>query len=125
MKTLIFSALLTMSAFAQAKPSPLAPQAIATSPDNTVIESGPSGAMLESNYFNAPQAPFTAGRLMPCRLQLTVFEKTRLARCATNAKAYPASVFFTSATSCLSVNGFARNAYCSWLGRFLLNASSA
>src|SRR4029078_13352023 len=30
------------------------------------------------------------------------------------------SVFFTSATSCLSVNGLARKAYCSWLGRVLV-----
>ena len=38
---------------------------------------------------------------------------------------YWIKVFFTSATSCFSVKGLARNAYCSWLGRFLLKASSA
>jgi len=85
MKTLMFSlllapALLTMSAFAHAKPSPLGPQLAAMPLDDTVIDSGPSGAMLESNYFNAPQRPFTAGRLMPCRLQPNWFVKTRLAR---------------------------------------------
>src|SRR6185437_1816027 len=36
-----------------------------------------------------------------------------------------ASGFFTSATSYFNVNGLARNAYCSWLGRLRLKASSA
>ena len=40
-------------------------------------------------------------------------------------RGYCTSVFFTSATSCFSVNGLAKNAYCSWLGKFLLKASSA
>ena len=36
--------------------------------------------MLEADYFRAPQAPFAAGRVFPCRLQLRMFEKTRLAQ---------------------------------------------
>jgi hypothetical protein len=48
-----------------------------------------------------------------------------LALTGRSSTGYCTNVFFTSATSCFSVNGFARNAYCSWLGRFLLKASSA
>jgi len=36
--------------------------------------------MLESDYFNAPQGPFSPGRLMPCRLQVNMFAKTQIAR---------------------------------------------
>ncbi len=85
MKLLIFSvvlapALLIMGAFAHANPSPLEPQRASLSLDETSIDSGTSGAMLESNYFNAPQDPFTPGRLMPCRLQVNMFAKTQMAR---------------------------------------------
>ena len=83
MKTILFAmilapALLTMSAFAHAKPSPLDPPAVSVSLDETVIESGPSGAMLEASYFNAPQGPFSGVRVTPCRLQVRLFDKTRL-----------------------------------------------
>jgi len=42
------------------------------------INSGPSGAMLEREYFQAPP-PFTAGGL-PCRLQTAIFNKVQLAQ---------------------------------------------
>ncbi len=43
------------------------------------INIGLAGAMLERNYFQAPQAPFVAGGL-PCQLQSVIFEKEHLAR---------------------------------------------
>jgi hypothetical protein len=81
MKALIAVAvLLALGATAQAKVAPLERQMVAISADDSTINSGPSGAMLESNYFRAPQTPAAAGRIFPCRLQLRVFEKTRLAQ---------------------------------------------
>jgi hypothetical protein len=38
---------------------------------------GPAGAMLEADYFRAPQKPAPDPHM--CRLQLRVFEKTQLA----------------------------------------------
>jgi hypothetical protein len=54
--------------------------AIAISVDDTAITTGPAGTLIESNYFNAPQAPLGYGNLKSCRLPLSLFEKTRLAR---------------------------------------------
>jgi hypothetical protein len=53
-------------------------QVIAISVEDTAIMTGPAGAMIESNYFNAPQTQI--GRNNSCRLPLGLFEKTRLAR---------------------------------------------
>lgn len=53
---------------------------IAISVDDTAIATGPAGTLIESNYFNAPQAPVGYGSLKSCRLPLSLFEKTRLAR---------------------------------------------
>lgn len=52
---------------------------IAISVDDTAIATGPAGALIESNYFNAPQAPVGHGSLKSCRLPISLFEKTRLA----------------------------------------------
>ena len=56
------------------------PTIIAISADDTAITTGPAGAMIESNYFNAPQTQIGLGRNNSCRLPLSMFEKTRLAR---------------------------------------------
>jgi hypothetical protein len=72
--------LFACGAQARAKPAPIEGRLVTASLDDTTIDSGPSGAMFESNYFNAPQAPFTAVRLFPCRLQVRIFDKTRLAQ---------------------------------------------
>jgi hypothetical protein len=72
--------LFALGATAQAKPAPLEQQSISASLEASAIYSGPSGAMLEQDYFRAPQPLLTAGRIFPCRLQLRVFEKTRLAQ---------------------------------------------
>jgi hypothetical protein len=78
----LVSAFLATSAPAQAKFAPLDPAATVTviSFEDTTINSGPAGAMLESNYFNAQQ-PLLAGiRVFPCRLQTNLFQKTSLVR---------------------------------------------
>jgi hypothetical protein len=73
--------LLALATPAQAKLVTGATQpAIAISVDDTAIATGPAGTLLESNYFNAPQAPVGYGGLKSCRLPLSLFEKTRLAR---------------------------------------------
>jgi hypothetical protein len=71
---------LALGATAQAKIAPLERQMVAISADDLTIDSGPSGVMLESNYFRAQQPAIAAGRIFPCRLKLNVFEKTRLAQ---------------------------------------------
>jgi hypothetical protein len=42
------------------------------------INSGPAGAMLEREYFEAPRPPMKGG--MPCRFQSAIFDKARLAQ---------------------------------------------
>lgn len=74
---LVAQALLAVTAPAQAKLAPFEAQ-VSESLDNTTINSGASGALLEAAYFSAPQ-PFAAGRIFPCRLQVRMFDKTRLA----------------------------------------------
>jgi hypothetical protein len=80
MGALLLAGSLGFSVAAQAKPAPLENPDTAIASDDSTIDSGPSGAMLESSYFNAQQAPFTAQRLFPCRLQVRMFDKTRLAQ---------------------------------------------
>ena len=81
MKALItFAMLLALGATAQAKLAPLERQLASISADDTTIESGPSSAGLESDYFRAPQTPFATRRVFPCRLQIRLFEKTRMAQ---------------------------------------------
>ena len=72
---------LALTAPAQGKLVVGAPQpAIAISVDDTAIATGPAGALLESNYFNAPQPSLTFGRGNSCRAPLSLFQKTRLAQ---------------------------------------------
>jgi hypothetical protein len=80
MKNLIaIAVLVSLGASAQAKPAPFEIRPLAISANDTVIQSGPAGAMLESDYFRAPQQPVAAGRLLPCRLQLRMFDTIRVA----------------------------------------------
>jgi hypothetical protein len=41
---------------------------------------GAAGVTFEQDYFRAPQPAHAAGRGLPCRLQLHIFDKTRLAQ---------------------------------------------
>jgi len=86
MKGLAITAMLLvwMAAVAIAKPvpvdkmNPLEDFAPPPTQNDVDINSGPSGAMLERAYFQAP-APFTAGGL-PCRLQTAIFTKVQVAQ---------------------------------------------
>jgi hypothetical protein len=56
---------------ANAMPAPTTDLALpedGRSPTLWSIYLGPAGAMLESDYFNAPRGPFRDGRIVPCRL---------------------------------------------------------
>ena len=79
MKNVIALALLmALGATAQGKLAPVEPQPAATSLDDFAISTGPAGA--ERDYFRAPPATYAARRTFPCRLQLIIFDKTRLAQ---------------------------------------------
>jgi hypothetical protein len=73
---------LTAGAPALAKFTPVEPEVPVTaiSLEDTTINSGPAGAMLESNYFNAPQRPLAGIRVYPCSVQVNLFQKTHLIR---------------------------------------------
>ena len=56
---------------AEAKPAPTAEitkPSFESTPAAWSIYPGPAGAMLETDYFNAPRARSRAGRIVPCRL---------------------------------------------------------
>ncbi len=75
---LAITALLVLGATAQAKVAPFEGSASAITFRYSAIAIGPAGALLEAEYFRAP--PPLAERNYPCRLQLRIFEKTRLAQ---------------------------------------------
>jgi len=75
-----FAMFLSLAAAAQAKPAPVEPPAKTLTPEDTAISVGAAGALLESDYFRAPQESSVTGRVFPCRLQLRVFEKTQIAQ---------------------------------------------
>ena len=80
---LALAAVLALSGTAMAKPSPFERQmaeVTIAAHDDTPIMMRPAGATLERDYFRAPATPFAAQRIFPCRLQLRLFEKTRLAQ---------------------------------------------
>ena len=65
---------------AEAKPAPVAPPRLTLAPDEYGLSVGPVGAVLESDYFRAPQTSVASQRVFPCRLHLQVFDKTQLAQ---------------------------------------------
>lgn len=83
MKALVALAFfLALIVLASAKPAPVEEPRSTLALNGADISVGPAGttgAMLERDYFQAPQPQFNAGSF-PCRLQPTVFEKTRLAQ---------------------------------------------
>jgi hypothetical protein len=70
--------LLGFGAAAQANYAPVDVQR-AEIEDGLAVATGPAGATLERDYFRAPPATYAVDRTFPCRLQLMVFEKRRLA----------------------------------------------
>ena len=70
MKALLAACLLaTMSGAAAANFSPRVPVMPPHALESWLIDLGPAGAMLESDYFRAPQSPFASGPVVPCRLR--------------------------------------------------------
>jgi hypothetical protein len=75
--TMVF---LSLTIAATAKPTPVSSidqfrELVQTSVrSDTDVNTGPSGALLERSYFEAPQPQLNVS----CRLQLSVFDKTRL-----------------------------------------------
>jgi hypothetical protein len=74
--------LLTLTATAVAKPvpaknlNPMEDLNPAFARIDVDINSGPAGAMLEREYFEAPGLSMSGG--MPCRFQSAIFDKVRL-----------------------------------------------
>jgi hypothetical protein len=71
---------LALGAVAQGKLAPVDSQRAAISPDDLAIVTGAAGAALEQDYFRAPESSYAASRIFPCRLQLHIFDKARLAQ---------------------------------------------
>jgi hypothetical protein len=79
MKGLTAIALLcALGSVAAAKPAPVESAGPAIALNDADINIGPSGAVQEREYFQAPQAQFNSGGFV-CRLPMIVFDKTRLA----------------------------------------------
>jgi hypothetical protein len=70
---------LTTATTATAKPSPVGParSEIALAHASTEFNIGPAGAILERNYFRAPEADSHSG-LYLCRSEPSMFAKVRL-----------------------------------------------
>lgn len=78
MKLSLAIAILTaLCAGAKAAPSPLAAPLLASIAADSAIYLGPTGVMLEADYFRAPQPRYGANRIFPCRMHLRIAEPTR------------------------------------------------
>ena len=75
-----FAVLLALGTLAQAKVAPRQDVRIVNGSVDLAIPNGAENAVPEANYFRAPAEPFAAYRIFPCRLQLRVFDKTRMAQ---------------------------------------------
>jgi hypothetical protein len=71
--------LATLSAAAQASRGPAPEKRLTPSPADWAMFVGPAGAMLESDYFRAPAANLAGDGLFPCKLDLDLLAKARLA----------------------------------------------
>ena len=74
---LIAPILIALCAGAKAAPSPLAAPRAASIAADSAIYLGPTGAMLEADYFRAPQPRYGESRIFPCRLHLRIAVSTR------------------------------------------------
>jgi hypothetical protein len=85
--SIIAALLISAAAFALAGPAQakLTPANALMEPqdffaDDPLLTGETSGAVREQAYFSAPQTPQPVSKGLPCRMQLNVFDKTRLAR---------------------------------------------
>jgi hypothetical protein len=72
--------ILTFVAAAQAKPEPVQSPRLTASPSELAIAVGAAGAMMESDYFRAPNSQFSGHGVLACRLQSEMFSKIRMAQ---------------------------------------------
>ena len=77
---LAIATILTWTGAAFAKPEPVQSPRLTPSPGELAIAVGAAGAMMETDYFKAPQAQFSGHGVFACRLQPEMFSKIRLAQ---------------------------------------------
>ena len=76
---MVFAALLAICAAAQAKVAPQEDTKIVITSVEAMIPAGVASAISEAAYFRAP-SPTDSRRMFPCRLQLRIFDKMRMAQ---------------------------------------------
>jgi hypothetical protein len=74
---LAIALLVAFCAGARAMPSPSPAPPIASLAADSAIYRGPSGAMLEADYFRAPKPRYGVSHIFPCHLHLRIAESTR------------------------------------------------
>jgi hypothetical protein len=72
--------ILSLAGSVCAKPAPPETPRLTASPADLAIAIGAAGAMMESDYFRAPNARFSGHGVLACRLQAEMFSKIRLAQ---------------------------------------------
>jgi len=65
---------------ATAKPSPPEELRLTPAPADLAVAVGAAGAMVESDYFRAPQQRYSSRGVSGCRLHTEIFSKLRLAQ---------------------------------------------
>lgn len=81
MKTAIALAIfLAATVPASAKLTPFEQEPFDQVPDVSALYTGPAAATLERRYFQAPPQAELSKRLLPCTVQMVLFEKARLAQ---------------------------------------------
>ena len=73
---LAIATLIAICAGAKAAPSPLTPRPASIAADSAIYL-GPTGAMLEADYFRAPRPRYGESRIFPCRAHLRIAVVTR------------------------------------------------
>ena len=77
---LAVATILTFIGAAQAKLEPTALPRLTPAPSDLAIAVGAAGAMIESDYFKAPDEQFSGHGALACRLQSEMFSKIRIAQ---------------------------------------------
>lgn len=76
----VLTSVLTFVAAAEANPEPAQSPRLTPAPGDLAIAVGAAGAMMESDYFKAPNAQFSGHGVLACRLQSEMFSKITVAR---------------------------------------------
>ena len=81
MRAVIAAAMvLTCAAAAGARPAPTEAPRLTPAPADLAIAVGAAGAMVESDYFRAPQRQYSSRGMSVCRLNTEIFSKMRMAQ---------------------------------------------